>query len=459
MAIVTTSTPNQFDFQEIWEKQYEVSHYIAPVYKAIADEHIKGQLSMGQVFHRTLTGDFTVNNLGSDGSYSPQEWYEGDETVTVNIAKEVSVRLEKENIYKTHLPLLAKKSEKSMNALFRKIDGLVFKTAQQNAGQTLDLSALTGQANNVGQGITVTNANIPNIFTIAETMLIASNMDYEPTGNWTGQFKIDKSRYVPVAVISSQVYSSLLLYLGGKTTELGDRVSIEGKIMSGNVGKFMGFNVFVSNALPWTGQLQLPVAVTNGDTVTFLYGVSKNIEGTVSSQAITFKFVTSATNPGEITLSGTASVNASRLVAAINSPYVSTISTNFIPLAVPSSVFGQVFLSNIVASVDGTTNTSVDIIVDGMGNIPVSQTMTSVSNTWLATSLQTHCIMGVSRTVALVMPRMAEIYENPVSGKVARDYVAWCYFGLEVFSDQAPGIIDVQVATVGYTTMPNITSN
>ena len=98
MAIVTTSTPNQFDFQEIWEKQYEVSHYIAPVYKAIADEHIKGQLSMGQVFHRTLTGDFTVNNLGSDGSYSPQEWYEGDETVTVNIAKEVSVRFEKENI-------------------------------------------------------------------------------------------------------------------------------------------------------------------------------------------------------------------------------------------------------------------------------------------------------------------------------------------------------------------------
>jgi len=344
-----------------------------------------------------------------------------------------------------------------MNALFRKIDGLVFKTAQQNAGQTLDLSALTGQSSNVGQGIPVTNANIPNIFTIAETMLIASNMDYEPTGNWTGQFKIDKSRYVPVAVISSQVYSSLLLYLGGKTTELGDRVSIEGKIMSGNVGKFMGFNVFVSNALPWTGQLQLPVAVTNGDTVTFLSGVSKNIEGTVSSQAITFKFVTATTNPGEITLSATASVNASRLVAAINAPYTTT--ATYTALAVPSSVFGQVFLSNIVASVDATTNTSVDIIVDGMGNVPVSQVMVPGSNAWLATSLQTHCIMGVSRTVALVMPRMAEIYENPVSGKVARDYVAWCYFGLEVFSDQAPGIIDVQIATSGYTTMPNITSN
>ena len=447
------SNPNTFDFLEVWEKQYEISHYVAPVYKAIAEESQKGNLYQGKTFHRTTTGDFIVNDMGADGSYSTQPWVEGDETLQINYAKEVSVQMKKQDLYMTHLPTAVKRAEKLMNRLFNKVDGTVFSKAYQGAGTIIDTSTLTQQTADAGKAITVSQANIPNIFSAADTALIAANIDYEPTGKWTGQYKIDKTMQVPVFVMSSQVYQYLLMYLGGKTTALGDRVS-----QSGHVGQFMGFNCFVSNALPWSGQILLPVAPTTDDTVTFLTGVTKNVNGTTSSQAITFKFVTSATNPGEITLSATASTNATRLAAAINAPYTS--SANYVPFVQSSlTVMQQLFFTNVTATVDGTVNTSVDFIVEGMGNIPVTQSFVSASNIWNSTTLATHCIAGVSRSISIIMPRMAEFDENFVSGKVARDYIAWTYYGIKVFADQAPGLIDVQIATGGFTTMPNLTTN
>lgn len=447
------ANPNTFDFLEVWEKQYEISHYVAPVYKAIADESQKGNLFIGKVFHRTQTGDFIVNDMGADGSYSTQAWVETDETLTVNIAKEVSVQMKKQDLYMTHLPTAVKRSEKLMNRLFNKVDGTVFSKAYQAAGTIIDTSTLTQQSSDSGKAITVSQANIPNIFSAADTALIAANIDYEPTGKWTGQYKIDKTMQVPVFVMSSQVYQYLLMYIGGKTTALGDRIS-----QSGHIGQFMGFNCFVSNALPWSGQLQLPVAPTTGDTVTFQNGVTKNVNGTTGSQALTFKFVTATTNPGEITLSATASVNATRLAAALNAPYTTTATYTALVQS-SQTIMQQLFFTNVTATVDATVNTSVDFIVEGMGNIPVTQSMVSGSNLWLATSLATHCVAGVSRSISLIMPKMASFDENFVSGKVARDYIAWAYYGMKVFADQAPGLIDVQISSTGFTTMANLTTN
>lgn len=443
---------NTFDFKEVWETQYEISHYLAPVYKAIADESQRGDLYQGKVLHRTAVGDFIVNSMGTTGAYSPQNWTETDETLTIDQAREVSVTIKEQDLYMTHLPNAVKRSEKSMNRLFNWIDGDVFSVAYQNAGSILDASALSQQASDVGVPITVSQANIPNIFFTAEQVLIANNIDYQPTGKWTGQYKIDKTQNIPVSVISSQVYTYLGLYLGGKVTELGDRVS-----QSGHVGQFGGFNVFVSNALPWSVQVQLPVAVTTGDTLVFMSGVTKNVNGVSGSQAVTVKFVTSAANPGEITLSATASVNATRLAAFLTTPYATN--ANWTPFVQSSlTIMQQQLLNGITAAVDGTTNTSVNIIVQGMGNIPLGGTYTSASN--MNANPATHCIFGVSRSISLIMPRMAQITQRPTpTYTVSTDFIAWTYYGRKVFADQSPGLIDVPISTVGYTLMSNTTSN
>lgn len=453
---------NVFDFKEVWEASYEVSHYLAPVYKAIADESYKGDLYQGKTFHRTAVGDFNINDMDAFGGYQPQQWDEADETLTINFAKEVSVQVKKQDLYMTHLPQMAKRAEKSMNALFRKIDGMVFSTAYQNAGLVVDQSSLTLSSSDVGVPITPSVPNIPNIFALAETALIASNMDYQASGKWTGQFKIDKSMYVPVFVMSSQLYSFLTLYIGGKTTALGDRVS-----QSGHVGQFFGFNCFVSNALPWSGQIQIPTQPSDGDTVTFLTGVSKNILGVVSSQAITFTFKTVVgATAGNVLIGASAATAAANLQALIAAPYTTTAqgvgwtAPVFGTSTSQLSIMQQAFLTNTTATVDATVNTSVDFIIEGFGNVPVTAVFTSANNAWNANSLMQHNIAGVSRSLSLIMPRMAEIDSRPSpQSRVATDYIAWTYFGMKVYADQAPGLIDVKIATAGFTTTPNIISN
>lgn len=445
---------NTFDFKEEWEKAYEVSHYVAPVYKAIADESMRGDLYQGLKLHRTEVGDFIVNDMGTNGTYTPQPWTETDEFLQISYAKEVSVTMKKQDLYMTHLPVAVKRAEKSMNRVFNYVDGLVFQQAQQGAGTAMDASYLSGQSSDVGVPITISQANIPNLFFSANNVLIRNNVDYQPTGKWTGQYKIDKTQFVPVAVIDSNVNNYLGLYLGGKVTELGDRVS-----QSGHVGQFGGFNVFVSNALPWTTNVLLPVAPTTGDLLTFMSGVTKNVNGVTASQAVTFKFVTSATNPGEITLSATAATNASRLAAAMTSPYVSTISTNYIPFVQTTlSIMQQMFLNQLSSVQNATTTTTVNISVFGMGNIPVSATFVSASNVFQYPAV--HCIFGTSRSISLIMPRMAEIDSRPTPAyQVATDFIAWTYFGMKVFADQSPALIDVPISTTPFTFMANLTTN
>lgn len=443
---------NTFDFKEVWENQYEVSHYLAPVYKAIADESQRGDLYQGKVLHRTAVGDFIVNSMGTTGAYSPQNWTETDETLTIDQAREVSVTIKEQDLYMTHLPNAVKRAEKSMNRVFNWIDGDIFSVAYQNAGTILDNSYLTGSASDVGVAVTVSQANIPNIFFSANSILIKNNIDYQPTGKWTGQYKIDKASYVPVFIMDANTYLYLGMYLGGKVTELGDRVS-----QSGHVGQFGGFNCFVSNALPWSASMLLPVAPTTGDTLTFMNGVTKSVNGVSGSQALTFKFVTSTTNPGEITLSGTASVNATRLAAALNAPY--TTSATYTALVQTSqTIMQQQFLSSLSAAVDGTTNTTVNVKVAGMGNIPTTTSMTSTSNVF--SKQMTHCIAGVSRSISLIMPRMAQITQRPTpTYTVSTDFIAWTYYGRKVFLDQSPGLIDVLIDSTPFTNMANVVSN
>ena len=443
---------NTFDFKEEWEKAYEVAHYVAPVYKAIADESMRGDLYQGLKLHRTEVGDFIVNDMGTTGTYSPQPWTETDEYLQINYAKEVSVTMKKQDLYMTHLPVAVKRAEKSMNRLFNYIDGLVFQTAQQGAGTVMDQSYLSGSSGDVGVPITVSQANVPNIFFAANNVLIRNNVDYQPTGKWTGQYKIDKTQFVPVAVVDSNVNNYVGLYLGGKVTELGDRVT-----QNGFIGQFGGFNYFVSNALPWTVNLLLPVAVTTGDSITFMNGVTKNVNGTTGSQALTISFVTSASTAGQITLSGTAATNAARLAAFLSAPY--STNANWTPFVQANlTIMQQMLLNQLSAVQNATTTTTVNIGVFGMGNVPIAASFTSTSNVFQYPAV--HCLFGTSRSISLIMPRMAEIDQRPTPAyQVATDFIAWTYFGLKVFADQAPAIIDCPINTTPFTYMANLTTN
>lgn len=452
--------PNVNDFKQTWSDVYEITHYKVPAYKAIADESIKPSLEKGQVYHRTYDSDFVVENMGGDGGYNNQAWTDSDETITINYVKDVSFYIKKLDKLQANLPLQVRKARKAMNNLFLQIDGDVFGAAYSGAGSVVDDGSLGGTA---GNGITLSVGNIMAVFSAAETALRLANVIYDPIASYSGDFKADRAVVMPVAVVSAQLYSVLLQFLGGKTTVLGDNVS-----NSGYVGKYFGFNLYVSNNLAWTGSLVQTTNPTAGDTITFLNGISNKIGGVATSQAITFTFRATPSVAGDVVVGTSAATSLANLIVALNSPYTTipnTTTTGYVPFVASSLTTTQnKFFNGLTASSTGTT---LLVQANGQGNVPVSQSMTAAGNIWTLAKQVQHNIFGVNKSISVVIqygPDLEILQSNPApgssnSGRVGWDFVTWFTYGIKVFNDQGPMLVDVQVRTDSFTTNPVNTFN
>lgn len=411
----------------MWDDLYEITHYKQPVYRAIASEKIEQDIAPGDTFWREYTSDFYVQNLGADGSYTTQGLTDTQESLVINTEKNVSFYVAKPDLVKQHLPTVVKYARKAHNRLFLQIDGDVLSAAASGASTIIDDGSLGGTS---GNGLTPTVANVPSIFVFAQQALQLQNVEYGPNEKFSGDVKLDTVRSMAVSCISPQLYSILILYLGGKTTLLGDTVS-----KNGHAGLFMGFNLFVSNNLGFTAMLALGVAPTNGDTLTI--------------NGITFKFVTATTNPGEITLSATVSINQTNLAAALNAPFTTTATYT----ALAGTAAQNKALMNLTA-VAGSTSTA--ITMTGWGSVPLSSAFTSGLNVWTTTQQKQHCVFGVNNSISLVIAQRPEFLENPVTGKIGRDFVTWTMYGYKVFTDQAPMLVDVQLNASSFTAPSNL---
>lgn len=452
--------PNVNDFKQTWEDVYQITHYKVPAYKAIADESIKPSLEKGQVYHRTYDSDFVVENMGGDGGYNNQAWTDSDETITINYVKDVSFYIKKLDKLQANLPLQVRKARKAMNNLFLQVDGDVLGAAYAGAGSIVDDGSLGGTA---GNGITATVGNIMAVFSAAETALRLANVIYDPTANYSGDFKADRAVVMPVAIVSAQLYNILLQFLGGKTTVLGDNVS-----NSGYVGKYFGFNLYVSNNLPWTGSLVQTTNPTAGDTITFLNGISNKIGGVNTSQAITFTFRATPSVAGDVVVGTSAATSLANLINALNNPYTTipnTTTTGYVPFVQSSlTTTQQKFFNGLVASSTGTT---LLVVVTGQGNVPVAQSMTAAGNIWTLAKQVQHNIFGVNKSISVVIqygPDLEILQSNPAagsnnSGRVGWDFVTWFTYGIKVFNDQTPMLVDVQIRTDSFTTNPVNTFN
>ena len=460
------ANPNTNNFKETWENEYQLTHYKVPAYKAIADESIKGSLEKGQKYHRSYDSDFVVENMGGDGGYNNQAWTDTDEFIIINYVKDVSFYIKKLDKFQANLPLQIRKARKAMNNLFLQLDGDVFGAAYLGAGSTVDDASIGGVS---GNGVALSVGNIMSVFAAAETALRLANVIYDPTASFSGDFKLDRMNNMPVAVVSPQLYSILLQFLGGKTTILGDNVS-----NSGYVGKYFGFNLYVSNNLTWTGNLVLATNPTANDTFTLLNGISNKIAGSAVSQALTFKFVATPSAAGDVVIASTAAKTVTNLVNALNAPYTdisNATDTGYKAFSAASLTATQnKMLINMIATQTNpasASGTTLSLQINGQGNVPVSQSMTAAGNIWTLAKQIQHNLFGVNKSISVVIqygPEFEILQANPTaassnSGRVGWDFVTWFTYGIKVFNDQSPMLVDVQVRADSFTTNPVATFN
>ena len=455
------ANPNTNDFKQTWMDIYEIVHYKTPSYKAIADESFQEKLKKGTILHRTYDSDFVVENMGGDGGYNNQAWSDNDETITINFVKDVSFYISDLNEFQANLPIQVHKARKAMNNLFLQMDSDVLGAAFAGAGSVVDDGVLGGTA---GNGISASVGNVQAIFSACEQALRLANVIYDPTATFSGDFKLDKSNVMPVAIVSAQLYNILLQFLGGKTTILGDNVS-----NSGYTGKYFGFNLFVSNNLPWTGNLVLATNPTAGDTFTLLNGVVNTIGGSTVAQSITFTFRAAPSVAGDVVIASTAAKTVTNLVNALNAPYNligNTADTGYVPFVQSTLTTTQqklfVGLTATQTNPASASGTTLTLQINGQGNVPVAQSMTAGGNIWTLAKQVQHNIFGVNNSITVVLqygPNFDILQSNPApgsnnSGRVGKDFITWFNYGIKVFNDQAPMLVDVQIRTDSFTTNP-----
>ena len=439
---------NVYSLKQVWDTQFEATHYEQPVFRAFAEEKFTPDLQMGATFNRQYASDLAVNDMGANGSYAVQDFTNSNESGIVNIKEEASIQVVEWQKLQDHLPTQMKYTEKAANALWLQVDANIMYGLQQGAATSIDDSVINGSGGTTGKPVTLSIVNIQSLFTAAIQQMQLLNVMYEPNKTLGKDVKLEDISNSLVAAISPQVYNLLIQYIGGKNTVLGDNIN-----RNGHVGMFMGFNLFVSNQLTWEGVLALGTNPADGDTITLLNGVSVN--GTSQAITLTFKS-TLGTTAGNIKICSTAAKTVTNLVNALKAPYTAITEgsdAGFAPFVTTSmTTWQRKFLKNCkpvqtaVATLGGTSNaagTYLDLFMAGQGMVPVTVSMTTAANAWGYQSQ--HNILATSKSVSLLMQKDPHIYVNPVSGAVARDLVCWNLYGYKVFLDQSYQIVDAKI--------------
>lgn len=402
-----------------------MSHYKEPVYQVLADSRLESALTKGQTIARSYASDVTVNDMGGDGSYSTQAITDTQETLVINKEKEASIYIKKLDELQAHLPVKKKYGQKLGNALVNQIDGDVLLAAYQGAGTTIDDGSFAGTS---GNGYAVTATNVASLFATAMQKLRLKNTVYNKRFRPSAGMKIEVPDGMPMAVVPQEVLTAIELYTGGKDTLLGDQVS-----RNGYSGYFHGFEVFASNALPWTGTLALATQPTDGDTIIF--------------NGVTLRFKTTLAAAGDLLIGANAAASNDALVAMINDSESLAASTEG-TLYWNVSAANRKLLKNVTAT-DGTTATT--FVASGWGTVEVSETLTDTTDGWTVGKEIVHAVFGLSKSVSLVIQKYPSLEENFVSGKIGRDYIAWTVYGIKVFNDQAPQLVAASILSTSYT--------
>lgn len=424
------ANPNTFNMQEVWDKTYQVTHHKVPVYPAVANFRLLPGLKKGDKISRQYRSSLVAYDMGGDGGYYRQSVTDTKETLTVNYEKETSFYIKELDELQSNLPLRVSYARDAAVAIFNQIDGDVLGQYDQFSN-TLDDGDLGGTA---GNGITVTTSNIVSLFSKTTTLLKRNNINLDPVAAFTGVRAVDRTKRRGVAILSPDVYQVLIEHFEGKATALGDKVGI-----NGHAGRFMGYDLFVSNAIGWSGVLLMGTNPTAGDTVTI--------------NGVTFTFVSSLANAGDVKIGASASASVTNLVAAINdSENLSaanggagegTVGTAYVEI----SEANRKLLHNVVAT-DGTTQ--ITIKATGHGFLTVSETLTASADVWTPEKQIQHCLIGAAGAIDTVIQKQPSMVVKPRDGKVGHDIVTWAAYGIKVFHESLNMLVDVQVRTDSY---------
>lgn len=429
------ANPNTIPMQTVWSKEYQSTHYKIPVYPAITNYRLKKDLVKGNIVKRTYARQFVAKTMGGGGEFTRQTIVDTEESLTVNFEKDASFYVKDLDTLQNHLPLQQKYARNASAAIHQQIDANVL-GQYASFSSTLSASYFGGTS---GNGIEVTSGNVPTIFSGVNLLLQRANIFLNVSAKFTAVKAEDSQFSMGAAVISPDVMNKIIERLEGKASALGDTVGVQG-----HVGKYMGYELFVSNALAWTGELYLPTNPTANDTIV-INGVTITFVSTVDA----------GVTAGQCKIASTVDLTRANLVAFLNAPDTTVADAtnagyNAVSATPDASGFSnQDRLSNITATNSNSADTA-SLVALGKGFMTVSETLTAAANVWTSGLQIQHCLIGVMNAIDLVIQAEPKMAIRDRDGFVGKDVVTWAAYGIKVFNDGLAKMVDVKVSTENY---------
>lgn len=372
----------------------------------IANTRLESNLTWGTTVQRNiinLTGvkvrdvvRYTDRTIGTLADSS--------ETIVVNKQKAVDFVLDKwDDIQMKPLQLGETAGKQCALKLRRYIDAdILYETV--NGWDSFDDGDIAGTAGNPITLVAGASENISTTLTLLLAKLQAHNVD-------------DNGDMVLVIDPIIAAYVNQLII--GKNIALTDLT-----LKNGYAGPLLGFKVFISNNLTFTGILTLTEQPSNTNTVV-INGVTFTFVSTLGSAA------------GNVLIGNAAADSQANLIAAVNG----TAGADSTYIALTDANRAILDDSRVVATSVGTT---MVITAKGAGRISCTETITHATDVW--SKKQIHCYAGIAKSIDVVIQQDVESEPRKEPKQKSVNMLTDALYGLKTFADGAAKFLDLQIA-------------
>lgn len=383
---------------EMWAPTMQEVFLKESVALGIANTDLRATLSEGDTVHKPYMGYPRVQTYNKGTDITVKDISTTDDYLTVSTAKVASFYVDEIDRVQNKYSVIEEAARMAQRQLNNVLDQAVL-AEYANAGKTL-------AANDIGEsatatGIIFTTANAPSVFTAASRALNSKN-------------RTSMDRF---ALIGPRMLETLQNYVGGRETTFGDTVGMNGALSS----RF-GFNLRLTNNLPFSATLTTSANISNAETVT------------IAGVTFTFKDA-GAVNAGEINSSGNDAAITAILVDAINGTGTPGVNT-YIELSAENRQ--KLEEAGIVA-----TNGTTSIGITGFGDIAVSETMAEAANVWSAQTQ--YALFGINKAIDLVAQITPSVTFRDAQLRLGKYVHPYMLFGKKTFVRNADSLVAIKL--------------
>ena len=259
-----------------WSKIMGMKLYKKNIYRNICSFREEAVLKDGQIVDRPYRADVYVQPYTKGTALTAQDITATSDTLTVNKIFAALIYIDDVDKIQNKWDAASAWTEEIITRLANQMDADSLFAGVYEANDTVDYNDLDSNQT-AGAPIALTSSSVLNMFTVAARKLSVNNV------------ASDRRFFA----ISAQVKQVLLTHLAGRESILGDKTG-----EAGNIGRYMGFDLFESNNL--TAMVRITPAavptdgltlVINGITITFentpttvTTGFSVDVESSVADQ-------------------------------------------------------------------------------------------------------------------------------------------------------------------------------